>query len=347
MNSFIKKENCLLLTALLLSFSSWGEAENIVLKDGKLLDTQEFTKTGDYATLEYGMVTTHYSRTPIDKIVLDKQVPKATFLDPFLASPVEASIPPKNEVIQTCIATHNKIQQARSFNDLKPLISYEAYQILQAKIKSGAQEINVVQLLKKFIPDSVTINDTEFKGDKVKLAVTGKKGNKTYSGIIEMVRQEATWKLDNEVWFGEDQQKPSVKYSVKPTNYTNITEMYNAEDLSQWYDPYAAARKNPLHLRKAALTMPKESFFLFFFIDTDSKKMKSTIQNTAKVEELPQLHVAWSGNFKTLEQQRLQSRYPFDISVAQEKDGYLPGTMNLRLPRAKPKQFYVGVLMSF
>jgi hypothetical protein len=344
---FIKRENCLLLSALLLSFSSWGEAESIVLKDGKSLDSQDFNKMGDYATLQYGMVTTHYGPTLVEKVVLDKQVAKPIFLDPFLSSPVEASILPEHEVIRACIATHQKIQEARTLKDLKPLISNSAYQILQAKIKSGAQEINVVQLLKEFIPNSVAVTDTEFKGEKVKMAVIGKTAKKTYAGIIEMVREEATWKLDNEVWFGEDNKKPLVKYSVKPTNYINITEMYNADNLGEWYDPYFAKRKNPLHLRKAALTMPKESFFLFFFIDNNSKKLNTNPRDTTSIEELPQLHIAWSGNFKTLEQQRLQSRYPIDISVAQEKDGFLPGTMNLRLPKAKPKQFYVGVLMSF
>lgn len=345
MRGLIRREKCLVITAILLSFSSWGRADSLILKEGSKLDTQEVDTSKEIYTLQYSLLTIHYTSQKVDQIALDKPEPKKELFDPFLSSVVEASIPPKNEVIRAALTAHKTFKNASNLKELKPVLASSAYQNLKEKIKTGSQEVTVIELLQGFLPETITVTDVHFDNERVKVAVTGQTRNKNFAGIIEMVKEDASWKLDNETWYADDSKSASVKNSVKMVDFSKISNNYMPQNLPDWYDPYYPTRANPLRLEKANLHMPKDSFFLFYFLN---QPKKSDLLEEITDDQM-KLHLIWSASFKSLEQQRLPGRYPLDldVTIAQERDGYMPGKVNLRLPKSRPKEFYVGMLYSF
>lgn len=343
MNALIRKEKCLLITAILISFSSWGRADSVVLKDGRNFNAQEIDSSTDTYTLQYSLVTVHYSRHPVTQIALDKPAPKKDLPDIFMSSVVEASISPKNEVIRSALAAHNTIKQASSLKELETVLGPVAFQDLKTRISAGAPEITTIELLQNFIPNTVEVTDIHFENEVARVAVTGENRNRHYAGIIEMVREGGVWKLENETWYSDDGTKNSVKHSIKYADLTRSSKSDLSERSPSWHDPYFPDRANPLGLEKANMHMPKDSFFLFYFLNGKTKKQTARFKH---IEE-PDVHLIWSASFKTLEQQNLPGRYPLDMTIAQERDGYMPNKVNLRLPKSKPNKFFVGVLYSF
>ena len=123
----------------------------------------------------------------------------------------------------------------------------------------------------------------------------------------------------------------------------------NSSDFIRWVDQ-AGQPRSSLPLAYGKIQTPKRSFCFFFFLDPDKSKKKTANEygRMIEVEPSPDVHVVWPSGFrhdpKVYESDNDEG---FDVSVAADKDGYYPNKMNLRMPKGKPREIYIGFLMNF
>lgn len=344
-----RKKECLLLTLILISSASKAMADTVILKNGRALKPEEINDAEEYFPVEYGFVTAHYGNTPVERIVLDQPPPKKESLaDFFFVKTAEADPSHEHDIIQSCLLAHHTIRHALHLKELKPVLSNVQYQALEDKIKAGAQEIIVLELLRNFVPQHLAVSEVRLENGKAKVVAVGKDNHETLQGLLTVVQEEGIWKLADETWLGPPLKRKSLNFETLPT-VSKIKTIQRVAVASEWTPPEYTLSTNRLSLKKARLTMPKSSFFLFFFVEHNSKpKIKLKPETPPGPADAPDLHLVWTSSRRIISEQRFyKNQYPLDVSIAHEKEGYLPERLNLRLPKAKPNQIYVGVLVSF
>lgn len=205
----------------------------------------------------------------------------------------------------------------------------------------------VLQLLRTSIPEEIEIIQTKIKGDLAWVVARGKMHGQLFWGILSLTRENGDWKLAEETWYGNNQYQPiMVKNMTKASDFLKQINEKPGSDFISWVDK-AGQPRSTLPLENGRIKTPKRSFCFFFFYDPEKTKKVSS-ETPLAIAPSPDMHIVWpTGLRHDPKVYQGDNADGFDVSIAADKDGYYPNKMNLRMPKGKPKEIYVGVLVAF
>ncbi len=341
----------LLLLISLLSANPRASADTLEFANGQSMQTEQINPQETANNFQYGIVKVNYTSTAVTNLKLGEKEEYKILSDSIFVTEAHAATTPVDQNIFTAgQRAHDALRSAIRFKDVEPFISKDAYQaLLTQKRNSNGKELMILQLLKNSIPSSVEIIQTQVKGDLAWAVARGKMNGQSFWGILALSNEEGNWKLIEETWYGNQTKPVSIKTSRTADEFLKEVNNQPGGDFIRWVDK-AGQPKSSLPLEYGTISTPKRSFCFFFFLDPDKSKKKTADENgrMVEVEPSPDVHVVWPTGFrhdpKVYEGNNSEG---FDVSVAADKDGYYPNKMNLRMPKGKPREIYVGFLMNF
>jgi hypothetical protein len=324
-------------------------AEVIVFKDGATMPTEDVDQRADYTHMAYGPVRVHYGSQPLKWIELNHPEEKGLFEELLAVGVAEADESGNQAVISAYLQAVKVIRHARRLAAIRPVVTASFYQTLQQKVDEGVYELMILEMLRGLMPTEVSVYTTQVQDGHAKIVASGKGQKIEMLGIVEMSLEEGQWKLAQESWIGNDR---LAWEDVNPGELLSLStdpQGTQPSGVYQWRLADYGFDQNPLGLESTGFTMPKDSFSFLFCVERQAmrrEKLRSLASDAPA--RSPHLHLIWTSSRQIVPKQKvLTEHYPIDISIAHEKEGYMPGTFNLRLPRRQPKQFYVGVMYKF
>ena len=344
----------LLLLISLLSANPRASADTLEFANGQTMQTQQINPQETANNFQYGIVKVNYTSAAVSSLKLgEKEGYKLLPADSIFVTEAHAATTPLDQNIFTAAwRSHDALRSAVKFKDVEQYISKNAYQeLLVQKRNSSGKELMILQLLKSSIPSEIEIIQTQIKGDLAWAVARGKMNGQSFWGVLSMANEEGNWKLVEETWYGNQFKPVVIKTDRTADDFLKQVnnEASNGGDFIRWVDK-AGQPKSSLPLEYGKISTPKRSFCFFFFLDPDKTKRKTADENgrMVEVEHSPDMHVVWPTGFrhdpKVYEGDNNEG---FDVSVAADKDGYYPNKMNLRMPKGKPREIYIGFLMNF
>ena len=92
----------------------------------------------------------------------------------------------------------------------------------------------------------------------------------------------------------------------------------------------------------------------YFLIEHGHKADQVGVEQTRderliqEIDNDRKFHVVWTGPRRIFSGQKVLKRSsPMDVSMGHEKEGYMPGNVNLRLPKKKPKEVSAALFYKF
>ena len=347
MTKFIGRKYLILLFSL-LSANPRASADTIELANGLTLKTEQVKAEENLNSFQYGLVKVNTTYSPIKNLKLDSEEKYKLLPESLFVSDAHASLPSIDENIFTVgRRAHEALRSAIRFEDVRPFISNDAYQNLIAKRNEGSKEMLVLQLLRTSIPEEIEIIQTKIKGDLAWVVARGKMHGQLFWGILSLTRENGDWKLAEETWYGNNQYQPiMVKNMTKASDFLKQINEKPGSDFISWVDK-AGQPRSTLPLENGRIKTPKRSFCFFFFYDPEKTKKVSS-ETPLAIAPSPDMHIVWpTGLRHDPKVYQGDNADGFDVSIAADKDGYYPNKMNLRMPKGKPKEIYVGVLVAF
>ncbi len=310
-----------------------------------LVDSTSSTPT---TILQSGPISLEFLDKSIQSIALENYPDDLKMKSSFFVSVAEASVSSVDSIMNDYMNAQAKIRQAKSLNDLQSLTTPGFVLLLREKVVSGANELMVLKTLQTLRPDHIKIVDVRRQNDQGKLAVTGHSFAGPVQGVAYMIQENDHWKIDRETWFSVD--KTQVIQQEYPLSFmklpTNINDPYQNSALAILDTPEYKFDRNTLHLQRARPNIRKRSFMFIFYMN--KKEPIKQVAGASELRPTAPLHILWTGpNQMVPEQKVVKYEYPIDFSIADDKDGYMPGNLNLHLPRKRPNGVTLSAMWSF
>jgi hypothetical protein len=321
-------------------------ADDILLSDQAKIAV-DFINPTQTTTIQSGPVSLNFSDASVQSISLENY-PSDTNPSLFVGV-AEASVSSMDKIMKDYLKAQEKIQQAKSFNDLEDVTTAQFIQTLKDKISSDGNETMVLKMTQSLRPDHIKIIDVREQKDHGKLAVTGRSFFGEVQGVVYMTQDSKGWKVDREMWFcGDKAQLIQQKYPLSILSQpTPVGVPVQDQALAILDTPDYTFDKNRLHLRHAHPNIRKRSFMFIFYMDKKDPVKEVAGLSESKAAKSP-MHVLWPGpNDMVPEQTVHKYDYPVDFSIADDKDGYMPSNLNLMLPRKKPNGITVSAMWTF
>lgn len=342
----------LFLLMTLLSANPKAFADTLEFANGKSMQTEQINPQETANNFQFGMVKINYTSAAVTSLKLGEKEGYKILPDSIFVTEAHAAATPLDQsVFNAGQRAHEALRSAIRFKDVEQYISKNAYQeLLTQKHNSNGKELMILQLLKASLPSHIEIIQTQMKGDLAWVVARGKMNGQDFWGILSLVKEEGNWKLVEETWYG-NQSKPVIITASRTANdfLKDVNMTSSDSDFIRWVDK-AGQPKSSLPLEYGRINTPKKSFCFFFFLDPGKNKKKITNDTEIAAAETPSpdMHVVWPTGFRhDPKVYQGDNADGFDVSVAADKDGYYPNKMNLRMPRGKPREIYIGFLMSF
>lgn len=325
-------------------------ADEVLYQDGAKLDLNS-DPTPQTASIQSGSVSLNFSDQSIQSIALANY---PTDVKPSLFVGVaEASAVPPDTLMRDFLNAQRKIQQAKSLKDLDESATASYIKPLQDKVAAGANERIVLSMLQTIRPENVQIKDTRSQKDQGKITLAGDSAFGKVQGVVYMVRENNTWKIDRENWFSDQKSKIASEKDLLST--MNIPEpLDNPIQYASYSDlesPDYHFNRNVLNLRTAHPNIRKRSFMFIFYVEKKDHLKEHLADPDDKgvfAKRPAPLHVLWTGPRSMVpEQTVVKYDYPINFSLADDNDGFMPGGMNLQLPKKRPNGVSMSVMMTF
>lgn len=340
----------LLMVVCILCASSQALADTLEFANGQTMQTEHINPEETANNFQYGLVKINYTSSAVTKLTIPKKEVLQIIPDALFVTEAHASHSPIDHNILTLgQRAHEALRTALRFEDVRPFLTAEAYQSLLSKRSEGSKEILVLQLLKASIPDDITIVQTQINGKTAVVIARGRMNGQDFWGTLTLMKEDGQWKLAQETWYGNQSTPVIVKNMRKAEDFLNQINDRPVNNFISWVDDVGRPRST-LPLEYGRIKTPKKSFCLFFFIDPEKSRKKNTndFGPIVTATPSPDLHIVWPSNVrhdpKVYEGDNDEG---FDVSIAADKDGYYPNKINLRMPKGKPREVYVGILMAF
>ncbi len=341
----------LLVLLSLLSATPRVWADTLKFANGQSMQTTEINPEETVNNFQYSIVKINYSSSPVTNLTFNEEQDSTFVPDALIATKAHAAILPLEQNVFTAGRfAHEALRTAMRFEDIRPFLTKDAYQALANKSQDGSKELLVLQLIKNSIPQQIDIIQTKVKDDLAWAIARGKMNGQDFWGTLALAREDGKWKLVQESWFG-NQTKPIVVQNMRNAqDFLNQVNDRPAKEFVKWVD--AAGRpKSTLPLEYGRIKTPKDSFCFFFYLNPEKHAKPDVNDTTVRVTAIasPDLHIVWpsSGVRHDPKVYEGSNAKGFDVSIAADKDGYYPNKINLRMPSGKPKEVYVGFLLSF
>lgn len=339
------------ISVLMLLYPSWSLAYTVVLKSGQTLDDKTLLDQEDAAQMSYGMTTVSYRKVAVERVQLEHPV-RPINPEVSLVTVAEASIQPTHDIIQTYLKAHHSIKNAWTINEIEPFVTKHYYQSLVDKKAQGAHDVVLLELIRGLLPDEPMVSDSFVDDNRAQLATSAKGHWGETKGVINMIQEDGLWKIQQQRWYAEESRLKELTplLSVHTTYNPDKITKENKVAFERGVSSYKFSR-NPLALSKtrARSKLPKDAFVLVFYMKK-GEKLKKRLQDPYPDDEnkKPRLHLVWTGPKQAVPQQTTYSnKYPLDISIANESEGYLSDNVNLRFPKKKPRGITVEFLFEF
>ncbi len=299
-------------------------------------------------TLETGAVSLNFSNEPIQQIALADYPKDDTMKPSFFVGVAEASVIPTDSIMIDFKRAQERIQRARSLRDMEDVTTANYIQPLKDKVGVGVNELMVVSMLQNLRPDNVNIQDVRGQKDHSKLAVTGNSSYGKVHGVVEMVQDPNGWKIERETWFSDQKKQVAVEKNLLTTMNVppKLEDPMVNSSLAFVENPDVKFNRNTLNLQMAHPNISKKNFTFIYYIQKKDR-MKEHLTGT-KEELAAPVHILWTGPRSMVPQQTVvKNEYPINYSIADDNDGYMPGAMNLHLPKRKPNGVVVSAMFTF
>jgi hypothetical protein len=300
------------------------------------------------AEIPYGFSKLTLNSGPVKEVKIDH--PQSAGNSFSLVGTAEAFIDSDEHTIAHFERICNAINNASRLEDLKPLITENNFQSLQAQVNEGASPYAVVGVIRSMRPRDIHIIDSVIDKDQATLAVTGRSHFGLTNGLIHLVKSDGLWKIENEEWYAADDHYLPI---YNPLTLANKTPAPVKSALMTELGPDHIFNKNRLSLTKTGYKKEKKAFTFVFFMNkgkTGPKTSELTFegQTTSKKNLRPRMHIMWTASKKILkEQQLIEDQYPMDVSIANYDDGFASDEWNLILPRNKPREIIFSWMWNF
>ncbi len=325
-------------------------ADTLEFANGQTMETEQINPQETAKNFQYGLVRLNYTTTKVTNLTIANNEPYKIAPDALFVSDAHAlPLTVDQNIFTAAYRAHEGLRTALSFEDAKPFLTKEAYQSLVNKRQDGSKELLVLQILKSSIPQQIHIVQTKISSEFAWAIARGKINGKDFWGNLALAYEDSRWKLAQETWYGNETNPVIVKNMRNADDFLQEINASTDADFVNWVDS-AGRPKTTLPLEQGKIRTPKNSFCFFFFVNPKKQNKKDTDDTMPALAAIPSpdMHVVWPSNVrydpKVYEGDNADG---FDVSVAADKDGYYPNKMNLRLPKGKPREIYVGVLMSF
>ncbi len=340
----------LLVLVSLLSANPRAWADTLEFANGQTMETQQINPQETAKNFQYGLVKVNYTSAKVTNLKMTNKENYKILIDGLFVTEAHALSSPVDQNIFTAgQRAHQALGNALRFEDVKPFLSKEAYQSLVNKRNDGSKELLILQILRTTVPEDIEIIQTEINQDLAQAIARGKINGKDFWGTLSLVREDGQWKLAQETWYGHENIPIIVKNMRSAQEFLDNINVSSDTNFVNWVDS-AGRSKSTLPLERGKIRTPKDSFCFFFFLNHKRHAKKDQNDATPLLSAIPSpdMHVVWPSNLrhdpKVYEGHNADG---FDVSVAADKDGYYPNKMNLRMPSRKPREIYVGFLMSF
>lgn len=338
---------------LVLFIPSIGLADVIVFQDGTQIETKVIQESDSEARLYYEGSSLTYLKNPIEGLQLNPPVKKDTLVVPFLESIAEASVELPEVAIRAYLEAHQRIQNSWQLKDLETSLSDQYLDRLSKRVDAGANSLVVLQMIKNLSPENVEVLDTHIEEEKAQIAVRGQASLGDMYGIVTMVKEKAQWRVDQESWFSADlkdlkQRLPLIAVdTVKSLDLVqarkkkeSLTASLRSPDYSFDYNPFSLKKLNPYER--------DEAFMLVFFVQKGESRAKDLGLESSDESDRNRIHVLWTGPKQLVPKPKMyEDQYSWDVSIANDDDGYLSGNFNLKLPDKRPKEVAASFLLNF
>jgi len=184
-----------------------------LLKQNNLPNTQH----SDALEVRYGFSSLKFNDGPAEVVKIDHRIqPKGGNLF-SLEKTAEASVLPNDLTIKDLEAICNSINEANELNDLRLAVSQNYVRLLDDKVKSGVSQYVVLAMVQATRPYNIHVLDFKVEDDKVTLAVRGWSYFGLVEGLIDLIKNDGLWKIDQEKWFaGKKNAKDYIAASLNP-----------------------------------------------------------------------------------------------------------------------------------
>ena len=347
-------KNPFLYVAVMLICPSLVLADAVVFEDGSRDELDQVDSASDKKELTYAQVSLRiYNKDITNLEVTQQEVKEKTFTIPFLEKEAEASLPSTDDAVRDYMSAHGRIQNAVRLKEIQPYVSPNYYQKLTEKTQSGIKEQVVLQMVQNMRPSMAQVRDARVSDEAVKITAKGDSYLGPMDGLIQMNKYGEHWIIAEESWFLGDK---SVPQNAAVTDVFIATQEDFLQDgqalisFERQIEPAFAIQKRKLYnLRKVHAPKHKNAFTYTFFMESREKtEVSDDGSDVPTQEERKRLHIRWTGPKELVPEQKLyHTKYPLDVSVARDDDGYLPNEFNLSLPERKPNTFLASFLYSF
>ncbi len=325
-------------------------ADTLEFANGQTMQTEHINPAETANNFQYGIVKINYTSAAVTKLTLPQKENLQIVPDALFTTEAHASLTPIDQNILTVgHRAHEALRTALRLEDVRPFLTTQAYQVLVNKRNAGSKELLILQLLKSSIPEDITIIQTQLNDNTATVLARGRMNGEDFWGTLILAKEEGQWKLSLETWYGNQNTPIIIENLAKAENFLNQINDRPANNFITWADAVGRP-KSTLPLEYGRIRTPKKSFCLFFFIDPEKSKKKNTndLAPIVTATPSPDLHIVWPSNVrhdpKVYEGDNDEG---FDVSIAADKDGYYPNKINLRMPKGKPREVYVGLLVAF
>lgn len=335
----------------LLSASPRTWADTLEFANGQTLQTEKINPSETTKNFQYGPVRINYTNEDVTHLKLPEPDKYKVLPENLLVTDAHASVLSIDQTVFSAgYRAHEALHAAIRFKDVQPYLTKTSYQGLLDKLGDGSRELLILQLVKTSIPDRIDIIQTQVKGDLAWAVARGKIKGKDFWGTLALAREEGGWKLIQETWYGNETRPVIIKTLHEAGDFVDKVHEKDGTEFIKWVGN-TGKPKTTLPLEYGKIRTPKDSFCFFFYLNPKQHK-NFTGDDTSPViaaKASPDMHLIWptSGVRYNPNDRAHAKSDSMGVSVAADKDGYYPNKMNLRLPGSKPKEAYVGFLLSF
>ena len=343
----------LLINLLVLEFlPCMSLADTVTLKNGDLYDVNPAGTGQEQTELQFAGTRLSFFSEPVEQVIL-ADAPKAKESGiPLIVGIAEASFEDPEVAIEFFINANKTIQQAAHVEDIRPVVSATYIQGLNQKITKGVNENIVLSMMQGLRSDSVRVIDTRIEKGHARLAVMGKSFLGDMQGIVYLVKEGEYWKIEKEAWYSgdgirRDSQRPL--YQLALPNPVQAIENIDQDQPFALSRPQYRIDSDTLNFRNIHPTVRKNAFNFIFFIEKGRAKDAQIDEELGfRKKESTQLHIMWTGPKEMVPSPKIyRNQYPLDVSIADDKNGYVSGEVNLRLPQRKPNEICGTFMMNF